>query len=110
MLPTGFQLPALFPCHSNKTIRSGAAILYGCILWGCCLIRACTVRALCILLGIVCYQDPERMIFSHKIGFFMVVVDAGQLFSCWLTIGCPLFENFLFQIFLSFDSTVHSVG
>ena len=69
---------------------------------GCCLIRAHTVRAPCILLGIVYYPDPERLIFFHKIGFFMVVVDAGQLFSCWLTIGCPLFEKFLFQIFLSF--------
>ena len=35
----------------------------------------------------------------------MVVVDAGQLFSCWLTIGCPLSENFLFQNFLSFYQT-----
>ena len=33
--------------------------------------------------------------FFHKIGFFMVVVDARQLFSCWLTNSCPLFENFL---------------
>ena len=60
------------------------------------------MRAPCILLGIVYYPDPERLIFFHKIGFFMVVVDAGQLFSCWLTIGCAPFENFLFQNFLSF--------
>ena len=60
------------------------------------------MRALCILLGIVYYPDPERLIFFHKIGFFMVFVDAGQLFSWWLTIGCPLFEKFLFQNFLSF--------
>ena len=64
----------------------------------------------CILLGIVCYLDLEHLIFLYKIEFFMVVVDAGQLFSCWLTIGCPLFENFLFQIFLSFFSPMHSVG
>ena len=60
------------------------------------------MRAPCILLDIVYYPDPESLIFVHKIGFFMVVVDAGQLFSCWLTIGCPVFEIFLFQIFLSF--------
>ena len=47
-------------------------------------------------------QIQNAWFFFHKIGFFMVVVDAGQLFSCWLTIGCPLFEKFLFQIFLSF--------
>ena len=56
------------------------------------------------------YPDPERLIFIQKIGFFMVVVDAGQLVSCWLTIGCPLFEKFLFQNFLSFYETVHPVG
>ena len=56
----------------------------------------------CIFLGIVYYPDPERLVFFHKIGFFMDVVDAGQLFSCWLTIGSPLFDNFLFQNFLSF--------
>ena len=71
-------------------------------MWGCRLIRVRTVRTPCVLLGIVYYLDLERLIFFHKIGFFMVVVDAGQLFSCWLTIGCPLFENFFFQIFLSF--------
>ena len=60
------------------------------------------MHAPCILLGIVYYPDPERLIFFHKIGFFMVVVDAGQLFSCWLTIGCPLFEKFLFQNFSFF--------
>ena len=52
----------------------------------------------CILLGIVYYLDPERLIFFHNIGFFMVVVDAGQLFSCWLTIACPLFENHLAEV------------
>ena len=41
---------------------------------GCCLIRARTVRAPCILLGIVYYPDPDRLIFFHRIGFFMVVV------------------------------------
>ena len=72
-------------------------------LGGCCLIRARTVHAPCILLGIVYYPDPERLIFFHNNGFFMVVVDVGQLFSCRLTIACPLFEHFLFQNF-------HSVG
>ena len=60
------------------------------------------MRASCILLGIVYYPHLERLIFLYKIGFFMVVVDAEQLFSCWLTIGSPPFENFLFQSFLSF--------
>ena len=36
--------------------------------------------------------------FFHEIGFFMVVVDARQLFSCCLTIGCPVFENFLLRV------------
>ena len=60
------------------------------------------MRAPCIFLSIVYYPDPESLILFHNIGFFMVGLDAGQLFSCWLTIACPLFENFLFQIFLSF--------
>ena len=75
---------------------------YHLSLRGCCLIRAHNVRTPCILLGIVYYPDPERLIFFHNIGLFMVVVDVGQLFSCWLAIACPLFEHFLFQNFLSF--------
>ena len=51
------------------------------------------MRAPCILLGIVYYPDPERLIFFHKIGFFMVVVDAGQLFSWWLTLVAPFLKN-----------------
>ena len=68
-------------------------------LRGCCLIRARTVHTFgyCLL-----PRFRTLDFFFHKIGIVVVVVDAGQLFICWLTIGCPPFENFLFQNFLSF--------
>ena len=72
-LPLFFTVCSIFyfpPTHPQTcAIRGGVA-------W--------SVRAPCILLGIVYCPEPER----HRIGFFVVVVDAGQLFSCWLTVGC----------------------
>ena len=104
--PSTVNVHSLPSSPSNRIVTSGyikLALPAGCFsppppyaLWGCCLIRARTVHAPCILLGIVYYPDPERLIFSHNIRFFMAVVDVGQLFSCWLTIACPLFEHFLF--------------
>ena len=43
------------------------------------------MRAPCVLLGTFYSPDPQGQNLFHRIGFFMVVVDAGQLFSCLLT-------------------------
>ena len=63
---------------------------------GCCLIRARTMHTF----GYCLLPRSKTPDFFPQNLFFMVVVDGGQLFSCWLTIGGPLFEKFLFQIFL----------
>ena len=39
-------------------------------------------------------QIQNACFFFHKIGFVMVVVDVGHIFSCSLTIGCFFFFFF----------------
>ena len=48
------------------------------------------IRSRTVHTFVYCLLSRSRMpeFFFHRIGFFMVVVDAGQLLSCWLTVGC----------------------
>ena len=59
------------------------------VLLHLCVHCACTVHSFgyCLLPR---SRVPE--FFPHRIGFFMVVLDAGQPFSCWSTVGC-LFDS-----------------